>query len=189
MLGSKSHMHGQRDLWTEWEDNGPGMRDGSRHSIIKDPPHVWTSTPSLQRQKQHGAGSVRSTEPGERLLSLDTNATSYVNSHFRPSASQFWCKGTESQSFKVLQQIIAQLCTTLCNPMDCSPPGSSVCGIFKARIPEWVAIPFFRWSSWPKDRTWSPADSLPRSSQKSLHSVILMLISQRVLLRIKWRCI
>ena len=122
-------------------------------------------------------------------LSLDTTATSYVNSHFRPSASQFRCKGTESQSFKVLQQITTQFCTTLCDPMDYSPPGSSVCGIFQARILEWVAIPFFRGSSWPRDRTWSPADSLPRSSQKSLHSVILMFISQRVLLRIKWRCI
>ena len=32
---------------------------------------------------------------------------------------------------------------TLCDPMDCSPPGSSVLGIFQARIPEWVAISFF----------------------------------------------
>ena len=33
-----------------------------------------------------------------------------------------------------------QSCVTLCNPMDCSPPGSSVHGIFQARILEWVAI-------------------------------------------------
>ena len=39
---------------------------------------------------------------------------------------------------------IAQLCQTLCNPMDCSPLGSSVHGILQARILEWVAIPFFR---------------------------------------------
>ena len=36
----------------------------------------------------------------------------------------------------------AQLCPTLCNPMDRSPPGSSVHGIFQARILEWVAISF-----------------------------------------------
>ena len=36
---------------------------------------------------------------------------------------------------------VAQLCLTLCNPMDCSPPGSSVHGILQARILEWVAIP------------------------------------------------
>ena len=40
-----------------------------------------------------------------------------------------------------------------CNPMDCSPPGSSVHGILQARILEWVAISFSRRSSQPKDRT------------------------------------
>ena len=33
-----------------------------------------------------------------------------------------------------------QSCPTLCNPMDCSPPGSSIPGIFQARVLEWVAI-------------------------------------------------
>ena len=37
---------------------------------------------------------------------------------------------------------IAQSCPTLCNPMDCSPPGSSVHGIFQARVLEWGAIAF-----------------------------------------------
>ena len=40
----------------------------------------------------------------------------------------------------------------LCNPMDCSPPGSSVHGISQARILEWVAISFSRGSSWPRDQ-------------------------------------
>ena len=48
---------------------------------------------------------------------------------------------------------IAQLCLTLWNPMDCSLPGSSVHGILQARILEWVAFPFSRGSSQPKDRT------------------------------------
>ena len=38
-------------------------------------------------------------------------------------------------------------------PMDCGPPGSSVCGILQARILEWVAIFFSRGSSWPGDKT------------------------------------
>ena len=38
-------------------------------------------------------------------------------------------------------------------PLDCSPPGSSVHGILQARILEWVAIPFFRGSSRPRDQT------------------------------------
>ena len=47
----------------------------------------------------------------------------------------------------------AQPCLTLCNPVDCSPPGSSVCEIFQVRILKWVAISFFRWSSQPRDWT------------------------------------
>ena len=39
---------------------------------------------------------------------------------------------------------VTQSCLTLCNPMDCSPPGSSVHGILQARILEWVAISFSR---------------------------------------------
>ena len=41
----------------------------------------------------------------------------------------------------------------LCDPMNCSPPGSSVHGIFQARILEWVAISSSRESSWPRDQT------------------------------------
>ena len=46
------------------------------------------------------------------------------------------------------------MCPTLCDPMDCSPPGSPIHGIFQARVLEWVAIFFSRGSSWPRDRTW-----------------------------------
>ena len=47
--------------------------------------------------------------------------------------------------------LVAQSCLTLCDPMDCSPPGSSVHEIFQARILEWVAISFSRGSSQPRD--------------------------------------
>ena len=47
----------------------------------------------------------------------------------------------------------AQSCLTLCDSMDCSLPEASVRGIFQARILEWVAIPFSRGSSWPRDWT------------------------------------
>ena len=40
--------------------------------------------------------------------------------------------------------LVAQLCLILCDPMDCSPSGSSVHGVLKARILEWVAILFSR---------------------------------------------
>ena len=59
---------------------------------------------------------------------------------------------------------VAQSCPTLCGPMDCSLRGSSVRGIFQARILEWVAISFSKWSSRPRDWTqvsWLQADALP----------------------------
>ena len=48
---------------------------------------------------------------------------------------------------------VTQLCTTLCDSMDSSLPGSSIHGIFQARILEWVTISFSRRSSWPRDWT------------------------------------
>ena len=49
---------------------------------------------------------------------------------------------------------VAQSCPTLCDPVDCSLPGSSVHEILQARILERVAISFSRGSSRPRDRTW-----------------------------------
>ena len=76
---------------------------------------------------------------------------------------------------------------TLCDPLDCRPPGSSVRGILQASLLEWVAMPSSRGSSWPWDRThvscgsWIPGgffivllhwdtskrESWPRMTQKS----------------------
>ena len=50
-------------------------------------------------------------------------------------------------------------CLTLCHPMDCSPPGSSVHGILQARILEWVLISYSRGSSQPRDQTPVPCNS------------------------------
>ena len=49
--------------------------------------------------------------------------------------------------------LVAQSCLTLCDPTDCSPPGSFVHGILQARTLEWVAIPFSRGSSQRRDQT------------------------------------
>ena len=49
--------------------------------------------------------------------------------------------------------VCAQSCLTLHHSMDCSPPGSSVCGILQARILEWVGISFSRGSSLPRGQT------------------------------------
>ena len=51
-------------------------------------------------------------------------------------------------------QLVSKLSLTLCNPMDCSLPGSSVHGILQARILEWVAIFFSKGSSQCRNWTW-----------------------------------
>ena len=49
--------------------------------------------------------------------------------------------------------LVAQSRPSLCDPMDCSPRGSSVCGISQARKVKWAAVSYSGGSSWPKDQT------------------------------------
>ena len=78
--------------------------------------------------------------------------------------------------------LVAQSCPTVCDPMDCSPPGSSVPEIFQARILEWVAISFSKGSSQPRDRTqvsctagrfftnWATGEARPKQSHMQTQS-------------------
>ena len=84
----------------------------------------------------------------------------------------------------------AQSCPALCDPTDCSPPGSSARGILQARILEWVAISFSRGSSQLRVEPWSPAlqaDSLPfepagkSKSPKRVYQHILLNYTAKVL--------
>ena len=63
-------------------------------------------------------------------------------------------KQLSHSNWVIRSESVVQLCPTLCDPMDCRPLGSSVCGISQSRILEWVAIFFSRGSSQPKDQTW-----------------------------------
>ena len=58
-----------------------------------------------------------------------------------------------SGSLKETESVTVQLCPALCNSLHCSLAGSSVLGILQARILEWVAIPFSRGYSQPRDQT------------------------------------
>ena len=62
-----------------------------------------------------------------------------------------YCKRLSGDSVKSV--LVSQSCLTLCNPMDGSPPGSSVHGILQARILERAVISFSRGSSWPRDQS------------------------------------
>ena len=59
-----------------------------------------------------------------------------------------------SRPFHGMHAKLLQPCPTVSDPMDHSPPGSSVHGILQARILEWVAMPSSRVSSWPRDQAW-----------------------------------
>ena len=92
-------------------------------------------------------------------------ATPWTAAHQAPpfmgfSRQEYWngvplpspCECTNASYLYALHaHSITQSCPTLCNPMDCSPPGSSVHGIFQARILEWVAMAFSKGSSQLRD--------------------------------------
>ena len=81
------------------------------------------------------------------VLSNPPLRSEYANIHHFTSTIQPSVKYTEYAGL----YLVAQLCPSLCDAMDCILPGSSVHGILQARILEWVAILFSRGSSQPRD--------------------------------------
>ena len=83
-----------------------------------------------------------------------------LHSFFSPSKTPFYPDSSLTNSPSELserlsfQSLAAQSYPALCEPRDCSPPGSFVHGILQVRILEWVAILFSRASSQPRDLTW-----------------------------------
>ena len=69
---------------------------------------------------------------------------------------------------------VAQSGLTLCEPMDCSLTGSSVHGILQTRILEWVAVPFSRESSQPRDQTQPPGKPILIKKGFSTHLVFAL---------------
>jgi len=71
---------------------------------------------------------------------------------------QWWMNNYEIYYNPLMVQLhvhaeLLQSCLTLCDLMNCHPPGSSVHGILHKRVLEWVTMPFSRESSWPRDQT------------------------------------
>ena len=86
----------------------------------------------------------------DRMILLFSGLVLIVSVTFEVDYSLIWIIWIH---FFVCESEVAQSCLTLWDPMDCSLPGSSVYGIFQARILEWVAISFSRRSSPPRDWT------------------------------------
>ena len=72
---------------------------------------------------------------GKNISVLFLENFHYIIQHYQLQSLYYILDESES---------VAQSCPTLCDPVDCSPPGSSVGGLLQARPLEWVAIPFSR---------------------------------------------
>ena len=93
---------------------------------------------------------------------MEFSRSAYLRGYLFPSQEDLPNPGTEPRSLALQADSlptelsgkpkvkITQLCPTLCDPMDCSLPGSFVHEILQAGILEWVAIPFCRESSQPR---------------------------------------
>ena len=119
----------------------------------------------LQRGTSWGAGGlVRVVSPAWCLLSVlegflheecergrhpETRQAAFRTHKFRNEL-------TSPKKERKKESEVAQSYLTLCDAMDCSPPGSSMHGIFQARILGWVAVSFSRGSSWLRNGTWLP---------------------------------
>ena len=64
-----------------------------------------------------------------------------------PGHRNTWGQQTDAPTFKSFQSVSHSAMSALCDPMDCSPPGSSVHGILQARRLQWASVPFSRGSS------------------------------------------
>ena len=122
-----------------------------------------------KHRAERGSGKKKGKDPKQsgrkqrhwHLLSLIQSSTVYYESGHGNSSE---CKHVDfSLHLESIKQFlyllitglkwseVAQLCPALCDPMDCSLPGSFIHGIFQARIMEWVAISFSRRSPQPRD--------------------------------------
>ena len=108
--------------------------------------YIWKTNTTLQIN----FASIENKDK-EKLEMLNSSSGSHIRQKCESTQNirEKWKMGI----FKMHCVLIAQLCLTLCDPRDCSPPGFSVHGILQARILEWTAIPFSRGTSQHKYQT------------------------------------
>ena len=112
----------------------------------------WVSPLGVDQDQAQSPGLVPELHLHSHLLQLPTSFA-----HQQPQAVNFYRDSSLFLNFcrpHYLECcVVAQSCLSLCDPMDCSPPGSSAHGISKARILEWVAVSFSTGSSRLRDQT------------------------------------
>ena len=123
------------------QDNSNNPKKEKGHSKCQDAGRKqksWWTRAASTRQPQCTQGLRR--QPGEAGFLRREG-----KSNKKGTSLAVWWTGRRNE--------VTQSRPTLCDPMDCSPPGSSVHGILQARVPECVAIFFSRGSSRPRDET------------------------------------
>ena len=111
---------------------------------------------SLPREGTGRRQSSPTQEAGSRQAPWSSSWTSglqdceIVRFWFLSYSLHLCCTSCPESAILCLVRLVTQSCLTLCNPVDCSPPGSSVHGILQARILEWVAMPSSRGSFQPR---------------------------------------
>ena len=105
--------------------------------------HTRTTALSNSMKLSHAR---RATQDGWVMVERSDRMWSTGEGNGKPL--QYSCLENPMNSAKLLQS-----CPTLCDPIDGSPPGSTVPGILQARTLDWVAISFSRGSSQPRDQT------------------------------------
>ena len=115
----------------------------------------WSAESALEPVSElRGRKYFRSVANWSNLFSLLINK--YLSSeYYKQWSPRDTAIGRNSNlnAFCVCVCSVMQSCLTVCDPMVCGPPDSSVYGIFQARILEWVAISYSRGSSPPRDQT------------------------------------
>ena len=93
-------------------------------------------------------------EASQKILKqFDKNNFMYVDSNNKNWGLNFVCLNFFFLVIFCCCCLVAKSCPTVCNPMDCSPPGSSIHGISQTRILEWIVISFSRGSFQSRDWT------------------------------------
>ena len=148
---SKGHWDHRAGLWKQRRNGGTSSSEGVPHlsllkllgAVIQVPWKEFHCKPEW-RVPERGRLPLPCSAPRTRpppCPLLSAGGMRLLSSCSSPSRSPVWAYS------------VTQSCLTLCDPVNCSPPGSSVHGISQATILEWVAIPSSRESSRPRDWT------------------------------------
>ena len=158
------HLHLFSFCWLRfWEnisyyqENGSNWGFGERKALLRQPDGFALPSWREMGLMRWRGGDSKASNSSPIKVSVPVSPGPWHKQQFpqpqKPHhlAHTYWMSPTQQVVCIPVKSL--QLCLTLCNPMDCSPPDSSVHGILQARILEWIAMPSCRESSQPRDRT------------------------------------